>query len=107
MKELHDRVEHCNVKTIVYGPMWKKRHDHGEKDVQDSSQVRHSIACNKGKESIVPDNIDTPMDDELSSGSSPDLTPGKVARLGCARSARIAQHSATQIVTYSVGRKDK
>ena len=34
----------------------------------------HPIACNRGNESIIPDDVDTPADDELSSGSSPSLS---------------------------------
>ena len=34
----------------------------------------HPIARNGGKEPVVPDDIDTPTDDELSSGSSPSLS---------------------------------
>ena len=31
----------------------------------------HPIAGNRGKEPIIPDNVDTPANDELSSSSSP------------------------------------
>ena len=34
----------------------------------------HSITHNKGKDSIIPDNIDTSLDDDLSLGSSPSLS---------------------------------
>ena len=34
----------------------------------------HPITRNKGKNPIVPDDVDTPADDELSSGSSPSLS---------------------------------
>ena len=39
----------------------------------------HPIARNKGKEPIVSDNVDTPVDDELSSTNSPSssLSAGK------------------------------
>ena len=52
------------------------------KDVRDSSRAAHPTARNKGKELIVPDNVDTPTDNELSSGSSPSLSlsPTKDAR---------------------------
>ena len=42
----------------------------------------HPVAHNKWKEPIVPDNIDTPIDDELSSGNSPSssLLPTKNAQ---------------------------
>ena len=42
----------------------------------------HPITRNRGKEPIIPDDVDTPEDDELSSGSSPSLSlsPTKNAR---------------------------
>ena len=42
----------------------------------------HLIARNRGKEPVIPNNVNTPMDDELSSGSSPCLSfsPAKNAR---------------------------
>ena len=42
----------------------------------------HPIAHNRGKEHIIPDDVDTPTDDELSFGSSPSLSlsPEKNAR---------------------------
>ena len=51
----------------------RKKRDLGERDVQDNDQVRHLIARDKGNEPIVPDDVDTPKNDELSSGSSPNL----------------------------------
>ena len=44
------------------------------KDVRDSDRVVHLIASNKGKKPVIPDDVDTPADDELSSGSSPSLS---------------------------------
>ena len=43
----------------------------------------HPIACNKGKEPIAPDDVDTPADDELSLASSLSLSlsPGKNTRV--------------------------
>ena len=51
-----------------------------EKDLQDSRHARHPIARDKGKEPIVPDDVDTPMDDELYSRSSLNLPPTKSSR---------------------------
>ena len=48
--------------------------------MQDSSQARHSIARDKGKEPIVPNNVDTPTDNELSSSNLPDLSLAKSSR---------------------------
>ena len=52
------------------------------KNVRDSGQAVHPIARNRGKEPIIPNNVDTPTYDELSSGSSPSLSlsPAKNAR---------------------------
>ena len=58
----------------------RKRHGLGKKDVQDNSQARHTTARNKGKELIVLDNVHTLANDELSSNSSPDLSPTKSCR---------------------------
>ena len=44
------------------------------KDVRDSGQAMHPIAGNRGKEPIIPNDVDTPTDDELSSCSSPSLS---------------------------------
>ena len=33
-----------------------------------------SITCNKGKEPVIPDDVNTPIDDEMSLGSSPSLS---------------------------------
>ena len=66
---------------IVCGPRYKKRCDLGERDVQDSGQARHPTARDKGKEPIVPDDVDTPVDDELSIGSLPNLSPTKSSRV--------------------------
>ena len=62
-------------------PHIEKRHDIGERDVQDSGQAKHSTARDKGKEPIVPNNVDTPAYDELSSGSSPNLSLAKSSRV--------------------------
>ena len=43
----------------------------GGRDVQDNDKAVHPIPRNKGKELIVLDEVDAPVDDELSSGSSP------------------------------------
>ena len=34
----------------------------------------HPITGNRGKEPVIPNNVNTPADDELSSGSSPSLS---------------------------------
>ena len=51
-------------------------------EVRDSGQAAYSITHNKGKEPIIPTDVDTPADDGLSSGSSPPLglSPAKNTR---------------------------
>ena len=44
------------------------------KYVRDGGRAAHPITHNKGKEPIIPDDVDTPADDELSSGISPSLS---------------------------------
>ena len=48
--------------------------------MQDNGQARHPTARDKGKEPIVPDDVDTLADDKLSLGSSPNLSPAKSSR---------------------------
>ena len=55
----------------------EKRQYLDERDAQDSGQEKHLVVCDKGKKPIVLDDVDIPTNDELSSGSSPNLSPGK------------------------------
>ena len=80
--ELQDRAEHLQRANDRLRAQVEKRHNLGEKYVQDSNQARHPIARNKGKEPTVPDNVDTLAEDELSSGNLPNLSPEKIARPG-------------------------
>ena len=52
------------------------------KDVRERDRAVHQITHNKGKEPIVPDDVDTPTDDELSSSNSSllSLSPTKNTR---------------------------
>ena len=58
------------------------------KDVQDSDLTVHPIARNRGKEPIIPDDVDTPTDDELSSSSSPSLSLSPVKNVRDSTKAR-------------------
>ena len=42
--------------------------------MRESGRAAQPIACDYGKEPIAPDDVDTPTDDELSSGRSPSLS---------------------------------
>ena len=44
------------------------------KDGSDGDRIVHPIPNNKGKEPIIPNDVDTLADDELSSGSSPSFS---------------------------------
>ena len=52
----------------------------GRIDVQESDQASHPIAHDKGNEPIVLDDVDTPEVNELSLGSSPNLSSAKSSR---------------------------
>ena len=48
----------------------EERRNLGEKSAQDNEQAKHPTVRDKGKKPIVPDNINTLADDELSLDSS-------------------------------------
>ena len=69
MRELQDRVEHLQRENDRLRAQVENRHNLGEGDTQDSGQAKHSTVHDKGKKPIVPDNLDIPVDDELSSAA--------------------------------------
>ena len=73
MKELQGQAESLQCENDQLQAQIEKSCDLG-KDVQDNGRTAHPIARNKGKEPIVLDDVDTPVDDELSSGNSPSLS---------------------------------
>ena len=52
----------------------EQRHDLNERDAQDCEPARHPAVRDIGKKPIALDDVDTPVDDELSFGSSPNLS---------------------------------
>ena len=80
MRELKDRAEHLQCENDRLWAQVEKRSDLGERDMQNSGQARHPTAHDKGKEPIIPYDVDTPANDELSSSSSPNLSPSKNSR---------------------------
>ena len=72
IKELQGQVERLRRENDKLRAQIKKIYDLG-KDAQDSGHNTQSITCDKRKGPIVPDNVNTPADNELSSGSSPSL----------------------------------
>ena len=73
MKELQGHIERLQRENDQMRAQIEKSRDLG-KDVRDSSRAAHPTAHNKGKEPIVPHDVDTPVDDELSLGNSPSLS---------------------------------
>ena len=71
MKELQERAEHLQCENDRLQAQVEKRHDLDERDAQDGGQAKHLIVRDKGKKPIAFDNVDTPVDDELPSRSSP------------------------------------
>ena len=69
MRELQNRVESLQWENNRLRAQVEEMRNLGEKDMQDSSQAKHTTIRDKGKKPIVLDNIDTLTDDELSSGS--------------------------------------
>ena len=63
----------CNVRITSCRPRWKKIRNL-RKDIRDYGRVVHPISHNRGKEPIILDDLNTPADDELSSGNSPSLS---------------------------------
>ena len=89
MRELQECAKHMQRENYRLQAQVEKGHNLGEKDMQNSGQAKHPTACNKGKELVVLDNVDTPAEDELSSSSSPDLSLAKSNR---ARSRQRCTH---------------
>ena len=107
MRELQDRAEHLQRENDYLLAQVEEMWDLGEKDVQDSDQAKNLTVCNKGKEPIVPNNIDTPANDELSSGSSPNHSPTKNSK---ARSRQRRLHPPafnTPMVAHSARLEEK
>ena len=73
MKELQDHVECLQRENDWLRSRVEKIRDLGGKYLQDSGRALHPVPRNRGKEPIIPDEVDAPTDDELSSGSFPPL----------------------------------
>ena len=69
MKEVQGHVKRLQWENDQLLAQIEKNHGLG-KNVRDSDRVALPTACNKEKEPAVPDDVDTPIDDELSSGNS-------------------------------------
>ena len=73
MKELQGQAERLQRENDQLWAQIERSHDL-RKDVQDSGRSAQQIACDKGKEPIAPNDIDSLVDDKLSSSSSPSLS---------------------------------
>ena len=69
-------------------------------EVRDSGRAGYLITHNKGKEPVIPSNVDTPLNDELSLASSPllGLSPAKNIRPSRVKGPLIALSSAMLLV---------
>ena len=76
-KELQERAEHLQLENDRLLSQVEKRHDLDVRDAQDSGQAKHPVVRHKGKKTIALDDVDTPVDDELSSGNLPNPSPAK------------------------------
>ena len=72
-KEMQGHVKLLQMENDQLQAQLEKSRDLG-KDVRDGDRAGHLITHNKGKDPIIPDDFDTPVDDELSSSSSPSLS---------------------------------
>ena len=77
MRELQDRGEHLQHENDCLQTQIEKRHNLSKGEAQDSEQAKHPIVHDKEKKPIVPDDADTPADDELSSDSLPNPSSAK------------------------------
>ena len=86
----------------------EKSCDLGNK-VWDSGQAAYPITRNKGKEPVIPSDVDTLANDELSLGSSPHLglSPAKNTRARLRKGPCIALPSAKPLVTRPAEQREK
>ena len=105
MKELQGQVE-C---LLCKNDKLRSQIEKSLKDVQDNDHNVKSIARDKGKGPVVPDDVNTPTNDELSSGSSPslNLSPVKNTRESTRTRSRkrASPHPAFSVVVSGASRK--
>ena len=77
MKELQERIEQLQRENDRLRAQVEQRHDLDKRDAQDNDPARNPVVHNKGKKPISLDDVDTPADGELSSGSLPNPSPVK------------------------------
>ena len=68
MKELQEHAERLQQENDQLPAQMKKSRYLGN-EVQDSDRAAYPITRNKGKKPVIPTDVDTPVDDELPSGS--------------------------------------
>ena len=108
LKVLQGQVERLRRENDQLPAQIEKSRDLG-KDMRESGRAAQLIACYYGKEPIAPDDVDTPMDDELSLGSSPSLSlsPAKNARESTKTTSRkrLSPHLAFNDVVSGASRR--
>ena len=77
MKELQECAEHLQLENDRLWVQVEKRRDLDQGNTQDSGQAKQPVFHDKGKKAIAFDDMDLPEDDELSSSSSPNISPPK------------------------------
>ena len=77
MKELQERTKQLQRENDRLRAQVEKRRDLDERDAQDSGQAKHLAVCDKGKKPIALDDVDTLVNNELSSSSSLNPSPAK------------------------------
>ena len=77
VKELQERIEYLQRENNRLRAQVEERRDLGERNVQDSGQAKRPVVRDKGKNPVILGDVHILADDELSSGSSPNLSPVK------------------------------
>ena len=80
MKEFQEHADQPQFENDRLRAQLEQRHDLDVRDTQDNGPMRHPAVRDKGRKLIALDDVDTPTDDELSLGSSPNLSPIKSKR---------------------------
>ena len=74
---IEERTEHLQWENDRLRAQVKKRSDLDERDTEDSGQAKHPVVRDKGKKLISFDDVDSPVDDDLSSTSLPNRSLAK------------------------------
>ena len=108
MMELQAHAKRLQRENDQLRAQMEKSRDLGN-EVRDSGRAGYLITHNKGKEPVIPSNVDTPVNDELSSANSPPLglSPAKNTRPSGIKGPRIALSSVMPLVTCFTEQEEK